>query len=67
MDKWLKKNVGKYEGVESMCLLSVAYVSWHEYFCMQLITVCDPSLLVAPCLVYQSTINCCIKIFIYML
>lgn len=40
-------NVGKYEGVQSMGLLSVAYVSWREYFCMQLVTVYDPSLLSA--------------------
>jgi len=58
---------GQYEGVQSMGLLSVAYVSWHEYFCMQLITVCDPSLLPAPCLVCQSTISCCIKVFVHML
>jgi hypothetical protein len=25
-----------------MGLLSVAYVLWHEYFCMQLIAVYDP-------------------------
>jgi len=67
MHRWLKKNVGKYGGVQSMGLLSVAYVSWHDYFCMQLVTVYDPSLLAAPCLMYQSTINCCIKFFVHML
>jgi len=66
MHRWLKKNLGKYGGAQSMGLLSVAYVSWHEYFCMQLITVYDPSLLAAPCLMYQSTINYCIKFFVHM-
>jgi hypothetical protein len=63
----MKKNAGKSGGVQSLGLLSVACVSWREYFCMQLITVYDPSLLAAPCLVYQSKINCRIKVFIRML